>query len=343
MTGERAKKRFPNGVREITDYIRSKGMIPGVWLELEVMGINCHMAQEVPDDWFFMRHGKRVYDRSRYQLDYRNPEVRAYADSVIDRLIKEYGVGYIKMDYNIEPGIGTDLHADSAGDGMLSHERAYLKWLEAVFKRYPDLVIENCSSGGLRMDYAMLSRYSIQSTSDQDDYRYYCTIAANSPSALTPEQSAIWSYPLREGDREEVVFNMVNAMLLRIHQSGHLAELTQERRDLVKEALDIYKTIRKDIKNSVPIWPIGLSQFHDEWTCLGLQSENKIYLAVWRRNGDKPVIEIPFEQLNNKEVSVSCLYPSYSEVLFSWSKESNVLTVTMEKEFMARLFCIEIK
>ncbi len=87
--------------------------------------------------------------------------------------------------------------------------------------------------------------YSIQSTSDQDDYRYYCTIAANSPSALTPEQSAIWSYPLREGDREEVVFNMVNAMLLRIHQSGHLAELTQERRDLVKEALDIYKTIRK--------------------------------------------------------------------------------------------------
>ena len=32
-------------------------MIPGVWLELEVMGINCHMAQEVPDDWFFMRHG----------------------------------------------------------------------------------------------------------------------------------------------------------------------------------------------------------------------------------------------------------------------------------------------
>ena len=127
------------------------------------------------------------------------------------------------------------------------------------------------------------------------------------------------------------------------HHSGHLAELTQERRDLVKEALDIYKTIRKDIKNSVPIWPIGLSQFHDEWTCLGLQSENKIYLAVWRRNGNKPVIEIPFEHLNNKEVSVSCLYPSYSEVLFSWSKESNVLTVTMEKEFMARLFCIEIK
>ena len=69
-------------------------MIPGVWLEMEVMGIYCDLAKQVSDDWFFVRHGKRVYDRSRYQLDYRNPKVREYADSVIDRIVKEYGVGY---------------------------------------------------------------------------------------------------------------------------------------------------------------------------------------------------------------------------------------------------------
>lgn len=107
------------------------------------------------------------------------------------------------MDYNIEPGIGTELNADSAGDGLLGHNRAYLKWLDGIFVKYPDLVIENCSSGGLRMDYAMLSRYSIQSTSDQEDYIRYATIAANSPMALTPEQAAIWSYPLTEGDKEK--------------------------------------------------------------------------------------------------------------------------------------------
>ena len=49
----------------------------------------------------------------------------------------------------------------------------------------------------------MLSRHSIQSTSDQDDYRRYATIAANSPSGLTPEQSAIWSYPLTKGDKKK--------------------------------------------------------------------------------------------------------------------------------------------
>ena len=82
--------------------------------------------------------------------------------------------------------------------------KAYLAWLDGVFARYPELIIENCSSGGMRIDYAMLSRYSIQSTSDQDDYRRYATIAANAPTGLCPEQSAIWSYPLTDGDRKRL-------------------------------------------------------------------------------------------------------------------------------------------
>lgn len=83
------RDRFPNGIKEVTDYIRKKGMVPGVWLELEVMGINCEKAKKAPDDWFFVRHGKRVYDRSRYQLDFRNPAVIEHVRNVIDRVVKE--------------------------------------------------------------------------------------------------------------------------------------------------------------------------------------------------------------------------------------------------------------
>lgn len=340
---QESRERFPNGLREVTDYIRSKGMIPGVWLELEVMGIECKKAFEVKEDWFFVRHGKKVYDRSRYQLDYRNPEVTAYADSVIDRLVQTYGVGYIKMDYNIEPGIGTEINADSVGDGMLGHERAYLAWLDKVFERYPDLVIENCSSGGLRIDYAMLSRYSIQSTSDQDDYRRYATIAANSPTGLAPEQSAIWSYPMREGDKEEVVFNMVNAMLLRIHQSGHLAELSQERKELVKEALDYYKLIRRDLRQALPFWPLGLSKFEDEWVCLGLRTEQKIFVAVWRREGNQKDCILPIPYAENKKAAVKCAYPKYEECAYAWNEAAGTLSVSLPKQYSARLFEIHLE
>ena len=59
--------------------------------------------------------------------------------SVIRRLVEEYGVGYIKMDYNINTSTGTDFRADSAGEGLLGHTRAYLKWLDDIFEQYPDL------------------------------------------------------------------------------------------------------------------------------------------------------------------------------------------------------------
>ena len=353
---QECRERFPNGIREVTDYIRSKGMVPGVWLELEVMGINCEKAKKMPDDWFFVRHGKRVFDRSRYQLDFRNPAVIAHVNEVIDRVVNEYGVGYIKMDYNIEPGIGTEIGAESVGQGMLLHERAYLAWLDDVFARYPDLVIENCSSGGLRIDYALLSRYSIQSTSDQEDYRNYATIAANAGAGVTPEQAAVWSYPQRAGDKEEVIYNMVNAMLGRVHQSGHLAELSEERMELVKEGIACYKKLRGDIRRAVPFYPLDLTDNEDLWACGGLKTEDKAYLAVWKRqmegkNNDRrraagtvcseTTLSIPLDSLPFAKdgLRVSCLYPEKEPV--SFAVEKGVLTVTFEKPVMARLFVVE--
>lgn len=345
-----SRKRFPDGMRKVADYIRSKGMIPGVWLEMEVMGIHCRMAEEMPDDHFFVRHGRRVFDRSRYQLDYRNEHVRAYADAVIDRIVSEYGVGYIKMDYNIEPGIGTELSADSCGDGMLEHERCYLKWLDGLWERYPDLVVENCSSGGLRMDYALLSRCSIQSTSDQDDYRLYATIAANAPTAVTPEQAAVWAYPMnheQETDpdilREETVFNMVNALLLRVHQSGHLARLDEDRRCLVQEGIALYKQIRSDLSEGLPFWPLGLSQFSDEWSALGIRHGQVSYLAVWRREGNEKIKTLPIKGLRGKCVKVNRIYPEYAADAYEWNSNTGSLCVEFPKENMARLFRMELQ
>lgn len=332
------EKRFPGGLRKLMDYIRSKGMIPGVWLELEVMGIKCPKADRVPDDWYFMRHGKKVLDRSRYQLDFRNPQVIEHATEVIDRLVNEYGVGYIKMDYNIEPGIGTEVNADSSGDGLLGHNRAYLNWLDGIFRKYPDLIIENCSSGGLRMDYAMLSRYSIQSTSDQEDYIRYATVSANAPSAVTPEQAAVWSYPLTDGDSEEVIFNMINALLLRIHQSGHLVNLSPERMGYVQEAIAYYKTIRKDIKTALPYWPTGISQYTDPWVSLGLRCEGKDYIAVWRRNSQEDIITLPVAHLKGRDVKVICGYPGKAGCEFHWNREAGELTAKLPARISARLF-----
>lgn len=332
-----SNKRFPGGIREVLEAIRERGMIPGLWLELEVMGIKCKLAGELPDECFFLRHGRRVHDRSRYQLDFRHPQVIRHVTGVIDRLVSEYGVGYIKMDYNIEPGIGTEVSADSFGDGLLQHERAYLSWLDGIFITYPDLIIENCGSGGLRMDYALLKRHSIQSTSDQENYLEYATIAANSPLGVTMEQSAVWSYPQAGFSTEETIFNMVNAMLMRIHQSGQLLDLAPAQKSLVKEGIDYYKTFRNNIKNSYPFWPLGFSSFADSWVSLGLKIEDKAYLAVWRRGG-QDTEKLPLNHLKGQEIKVRCAYPELSSCDYQWNQETGILTVKLATAPSARVF-----
>lgn len=344
-----SRERFPHGVREVTDYIRKKGMIPGIWLELEVIGIHSPKLKEFTDDCFFLRHGKRVYDRSRYQLDFRNPKVIAHANEVIDRVVNEYGVGYIKMDYNIEPGIGTEVNADSYGEGLLAHERAYLAWLDSVFVRYPELVIENCSSGGLRMDYALLSRCSIQSTSDQEEYEMYSQISANAATGVAPEQAAVWSYPLEDGDREETIYNMVNTMLLRIHQSGHLAKLSPERFALVQEGITCYKQIRQEIRRGLPFWPIGLAKPEDSWRAYGLEtiSEHtdadtmKCYLSVWRNGGTEDTCTfypLPKKYEGRQQISIRQIYPAADHEVYATVNADGTITVDFPQPVMARFF-----
>ena len=128
--------RWPHGLKFLLDQIRQAGMVPGLWLEPEVAGAKSVLAQK-PDNWFFMRHGKRVLKNSRLLLDFRNPEVRAYLDQVMARLVNDYGVGYIKMDYNVDSLQGTEINADSFGQGLLEHNRAHLAWLERIVKQYP--------------------------------------------------------------------------------------------------------------------------------------------------------------------------------------------------------------
>jgi alpha-galactosidase len=335
-----AKGRFPNGIQEPLDYIRKKGMVPGLWLELEVMGVNCPLVSQVSKDWFFQRNGRPVIDEGRYQLDFRNPEVIAHADAVIKRLVEEYKVGYIKMDYNINGGVGTERCADSAGAGLLEHTRAYLSWLDKTFEAYPGLVIENCSSGGMRMEYSMLSRHSIQSVTDQTDYLKMAAIAANCMTAVTPEQAAIWSYPLRDGDCEETIFNMVNAILFRIHQSGHLAEISKERLYYVQEGIRCHHAICEELKIGLPFWPIGLASFSDDFLSVGVNCGKKLYLAVWRIGGEQDTIALPIHFVRGQQVNAFCLYPAGKGCRFSY--DEGKLYIELQPK-TARIFEIDLE
>jgi alpha-galactosidase len=340
---EPSKKRFPMGFKELLGKIKEHNLIPGLWIETEVVGIRSVMADRLPNEAFFQRDGHRIVEKGRYQLDYRHSAVRKRMDEVVDNLVQNYGVGYFKFDYNIEITQGTDINTSSPGAAALDHNRAYLKWVGSLLDRYPDLVVENCSSGAQRMDYAGLAVHTLESTSDQQDPVKYAAIAAAIPTAVTPEQGATWAYPQPEWSDEINALTVVNTLLGRIHLSGRLDATDSRQLDIIYEGLEVYKQIRHDIPTSLPFWPLGLPKWHDKWLALGLKTKDgrKCYLAVWRRGGKESIV-LPIRPFLGKEkVSVELLYPKKFEAEAEWYPSTSSVKVKLPATTCARLFCLQ--
>ncbi|MEV6588038.1 alpha-galactosidase [Streptomyces acidicola] len=285
-------RRFPDGgLRAVLDRIRERGMVPGLWLEPEVVGVRSPIGSALPPEAFFQRDGVRLAEQGRHQLDLRHPAARAHLDKTVDRIVGDWGVGYLKLDYNIVVDPGTCAPGDaSPGSGLLGHAHAYLDWLSDVLDRYPGLVVENCASGGMRMDGATLAVTQLQSTSDQQDPLRLPPIAAAAPTAVPPEQGAVWAYPQPEYDDDLITFTLGGALLGRVHLSGHLDRMSEHQLGLVRDAVGTYKAIRADLARAVPFWPLGLPGWTDEWLALGMRvPDGPSYVSVWRRGGESEV------------------------------------------------------
>ncbi|MFH8468304.1 glycoside hydrolase family 36 protein [Streptomyces sp. NPDC017991] len=336
--------RFPGGLSEVLDRVRGAGMVPGLWLEPEVVGVRSPVAAILPDEAFFRRDGVRLVEWGRHQLDLCHPAARAHLDGVVDRLVRDYGVGYLKLDYNIDIGPGTDGPdgTTSAGDGLLGHNRAYLDWLDGVLDRHPTLVLESCAAGGSRTDHAVLSRLPIHSVTDQQDFRLLPAVAAAAPTAVTPEQGAIWAYPLPEHSEAELGMVMVSAMLGRIHLSGRPDLLAPEQLALVRRAVDTYKAYRPLLTGARPRWPLGLPGWRDGWIALALTTEDvderhgTTLLALWRRDGAPETVTVPLPWTAGAD-RPHLMFGAGPEPTYEWDDRERTVRVALPVERSAVL------
>ncbi|MGE5135454.1 MAG: glycoside hydrolase family 36 protein [Gemmatimonadota bacterium] len=317
-------------------------------------------ARELPAEAFFHRGGVRIAEHGRYHLDLRHPAALRHLDEAVDLLAGDLGIGYLKLDYNIRADPGTDSGGISAGAGLLEHNRALLGWLDRVLDRHPGLTIENCASGAMRADYAMLARLQLQSTSDQQDFLRYPVIAAAAPAAITPEQAGIWCYPQPHFSTGEIAFTLCGALLGRIHLSGHLDRMSPAQRELIAGAVSVYKQLRPDLADAVPFWPLGLPRWADSRVALGMRGRTRSYLLVWRRGprqaaghgspqapapgkaaaGEHAAVTLPVRHLRSRPAAAQVLFPAGPVAPPRWDAAKGELTVTLPAAPAAGLICL---
>jgi len=288
-----SKTRFPGGFGEVFDAIRAQGLRPGLWLEPEVIGVRSPAADELPDEAFFCRGGERLVVDGRFRLDFRHPAVVTRLDRVLDRLIGEYGLAYLKFDDNTNPLWGTDVGGSSPGDGTLRSARAFLDWIDRLHERHPGVILENCASGGMRADGATMSHFALLSTSDQQDALRCVPIAASAPTMVPPEFAGVWSYPQAGMPLGETVVTLANSVLRRPILSGRLDRLAVSELQTVREFVAAHRSVRVELPRLFPTWPLGLPGWDDDWVATGLVGRDDgsgsegphAYLTVWRRGG----------------------------------------------------------
>jgi alpha-galactosidase len=296
-------ERFPRGLSPLFDHIRSKGLTPGIWFEIESMTENLAESEAVPREWFFERHGRPVVSHRR--LDFRNADVRLFTRQAIDKVLA-LGCGFTKFDYNFDSGLGSEVGSASPGQSLLEYETAFLSWLDSVRADHPELLIEHCASGGQRLGRPYLDRTNSASTSDEGDPMQIARIVAAAPTMLLPEQNGNWTVPEPGHDAGLIASTMLCGVAGRLH-----------------------KAIRADIARSVPLWPLGLPGYHDEWICLGLQAPDSLLLAVWRRTGTCQQIDIPVEGFEQAEL----LFPS--SIAGSYERQPGRLRLALEERSCA--------
>ncbi len=241
-----SKLLFPAGIGRVAASIRNAGMVPGIWFEFENVGRDSEAFSR--EELLLHRDGHVITSKNRRFLDLRLPETDSYLTARMQNFLKENNFGYIKIDYNDTYGIGCDSDGEELGEGGREVAKESLAWLTKLKEAVPGLVIENCSSGGSRIEPKRMGMVSMCSFSDAHECNEIPLVAANVSRVIPARQSQIWAV-LREGEpASRTIYSLTAAMMGRICLSGDVLHLTEERRELIRRGLAFYEEVKEIVR-----------------------------------------------------------------------------------------------
>ena len=265
--------KFPRGLGPLIDRVHELGMGFGLWIEPEMVNPDSDLYRAHPDWVLHFDRRSRSERRNQLVLNLARDDVAEWVHAVVDRLLSEHRIDFIKWDMNrhfSEPG-----WPDQAGRNPERVWTGYVRNLYAILDRlrdaHPDVAFEACEGGGGRIDLAMLARSEQAWISDNTDAWDRILIQEGFSQAYPAQAMMCWvtdsPNPLT-GRRLPLRYRFHVAMSGALGLGGDLtrwseAELT-EARDLVAR----YKEIRPVVQHgrqhrlaSTQDGPLGAVQY----------------------------------------------------------------------------------
>lgn len=298
------KRKLPNGITYLADYAESKGIKFGIWIEPEMVNPKSKLAEKHPEWVVQSPERDKLTQRNQWLLDLTNPQVQDFVYNVVDNLLTTTpNISFIKWDAN--------RHIDMLGSTYLASNRQSLFWVkhirglydvyERIRKKYPDVIIEACASGGSRLDFGILKYHQEFWASDNTDplqrlfIQYgtnliYPPIATASHVSTTPNHQTFSITPLKF--RIDVA--MTGRFGLEVFKPSDYKE---NERDFLIQSIKDYKQIRPLIAKG-DLYRMHTPYDDSGWISMQYVSKDKKQAVVF-------VFSIRYHQPN--EITKLCL------------------------------------
>lgn len=235
-------------LQDLIEKVHAKGLKFGLWFEPEMISVDSDLYRKHPDWAIQVPNYGHTYSRNQLVLNLANPDVVAYLKDVLDKILTDNAIDYVKWDYNRNmTNIGNG--ANYLESQMQSHQ--YMLGLydlvEFLTSKHENILFESCSGGGGRNDLGMMRYFPQVWASDNTDaiarlpIQYgssylYPTISMGAHVSAVPNHQMGRTTPLET--RGDV------AMMGNLGYELDLTSLTQEEKDVIAGQIAHYKDIR---------------------------------------------------------------------------------------------------
>jgi alpha-galactosidase len=255
---------FPNGLGPLIDHIKSLDMDFGLWLEPEMVSPDSNLYRNRPDWCIHNDSGNRPTERNQLVLDLSRPEVMQYLKDVINALLDANDIAYIKWDHNRR-----------LFPSGIAQANAYIELLTAIGKAHPNVEIENCSSGGGRIDLRSLGFAHRVWPSDNNDpierLRINRSWTAFLPLEILGNHVGPSPNPIT-GRRTDMDFRAKVATFGHMGVEANPADMTGDERQILAEHIALYKRWRSVLHGGA-LWQLD-------------HEDNNIYGQIAVSNGE---------------------------------------------------------
>ena len=283
---------FPGGLSETTAEIRRNGLIPGLWFEYECIGPNSD-AWSGREALQLTLGGVPIDSGGRRFWDMRKEESHRLLESLVIDTLEENRIGYLKIDYNETAGYGAD-GAESDGEGIRQQILGVYRFLDRIRQRLPNLVIENCSSGGHRLEPSMVGRTAMSSFSDAHECLEIPIIAANLHRLILPRQSQVWAVLHSLDSPRRLIYTLAAGFLGRLCLSGEILDLKAPQWEILRNALELYRTAAPAIRDGESRRygpPVSSYRHPTGWQAVVISGSGRTLVVVHRFAADEETVD----------------------------------------------------